>query len=180
MPSAPTTAPTTAAPGVGVVDKSGLADPPLTSAIRRIFYLSSEGTHQEHEVFPQANPRMLQRIREVDAIVYGMGSLFTSVCPSLALRGVGEAIAGRAPSVPRIVLLNGSHDRETRFVRHGVELKMDASEVLEGMTMVLNRKCVHGGVGIHCIVKYMTLLSFGFLGRIACSCGAFCSAPRVL
>lgn len=40
-----------------------------------------------------------------------MGSLYTSICPTLCLDGVGEAIAGR--SVPKVMMLNGSHDRET-------------------------------------------------------------------
>eukprot|EP00798_Chlamydomonas_sp_ICE-L_P029139 gene29139-32357_t len=84
---------------------------PLPSAIRRVFYLSSEGTGSEHEVFPKANPRSLHEIEHADAIIYGMGSLYTSICPSLCLNGMGEAIAARG--VPKIMCLNGSYDRET-------------------------------------------------------------------
>lgn len=40
-----------------------------------------------------------------------MGSLFTSICPSLVLNGIGEIISSR--SCPKILLLNGTHDRET-------------------------------------------------------------------
>lgn len=57
----------------------------MASPIRRIFYLSSEGNGREHEVFPRANQRVLLEIAEADAIVYGMGSLYTSICPSLVL-----------------------------------------------------------------------------------------------
>ena len=59
--------------------------PPMAAPIRRIFYLSSEGTGREHEVFPQANQRVLREISDADAIVYGIGSLYTSICPSLIL-----------------------------------------------------------------------------------------------
>ena len=50
-------------------------------------------------------------VRDADAIVYGMGSLYTSIAPSLILRGVGEAVAARACA--KVLLLNGCHDRET-------------------------------------------------------------------
>jgi len=42
-----------------VVDKSG-DHPPLPSPIRRVFYLSHEGTGQEHEVYPPPNPRSVR------------------------------------------------------------------------------------------------------------------------
>lgn len=38
---------------------------------------------------------MLQAIQGCDAVVYGMGSLYTSICPTLILEGVGEAIAAQ-------------------------------------------------------------------------------------
>jgi len=91
----------------------GRATPPMPSRVRRIFYLSSEGTRGEHEVYPRANPRVLQQLDETDAVIYGMGSLYTSVCPSLVLRGVGESVAARA--CPKILVLNGTHDRETTY-----------------------------------------------------------------
>jgi 2-phospho-L-lactate transferase CofD len=174
--------------------------PPLPSPIRRVFYLSREGTGQEHEVAPPPNPHVLQascfqteaitwhdarpprppaaylqaqcfaqrhmhlpvhascacmcvcacvcvcvcvqvcmcmcacacrcaRVRvllplltaaaphllpsmavtnasmqdilRADALVYGMGSLYTSICPALILDGMGEAIAAR-PGIPKV------------------------------------------------------------------------------
>lgn len=72
-------------PGPIRVDKHGRG-PPLAAPIRRIFYLSAEGTVQEHEVFPPPNPRLLAQVESADAIVYGMGSLYTSICPSLVLK----------------------------------------------------------------------------------------------
>lgn len=35
------------------------------------------------QVFPEANHTVLEQLSKVDCIVYAMGSLFTSVCPSL-------------------------------------------------------------------------------------------------
>lgn len=41
--------------GSSAVDKATTAQ--LPSRVKRIFYLSSDGDHQEHEVFPTANPQ---------------------------------------------------------------------------------------------------------------------------
>ncbi len=41
---------------------------------------------QEHEVFPAPNPAVLAEIEGADAVVYAMGSLYTSICPSLVLQ----------------------------------------------------------------------------------------------
>lgn len=123
--------------GSRLVDKSD-SYPPLPSPIRRVFYLSHEGTGQEHEVLPPANPRIMSEIKDADAIVYGIGSLYTSICPSLILDGVGESIAAR-PDILKIMLLNGSHDRETSSTgAHGG--KMRASDVAGAVTDALNRR----------------------------------------
>jgi 2-phospho-L-lactate transferase/gluconeogenesis factor (CofD/UPF0052 family) len=61
------------------------ASPPLPSPIKRIFYMSSEGTNLLHEVFPVVNSTVLEQLIQVDAVVYGIGSLYTSICPSLVL-----------------------------------------------------------------------------------------------
>ena len=74
----------------------------LPSPVRRVFYLAAEGDRQEHEVAPAPNPRVLAEVGRADAIVYGMGSLYTSLAPSLVLKGVGEAVAERnCPKVGR-------------------------------------------------------------------------------
>ncbi|XP_056175671.1 uncharacterized protein YNL011C isoform X1 [Syzygium oleosum] len=83
----------------------------LPSRIKRVFYLSREGTNSLHEVYPSANPAVLDQLRSVDCIVYAMGSLFTSICPSLVLLGIGEIISSR--TCPKVLLMNGSYDRET-------------------------------------------------------------------
>ncbi|XP_078431597.1 maternal effect embryo arrest 18 isoform X2 [Wolffia australiana] len=101
----------------------------LPSRVKRVFYMSSEGSDLLHEVFPVVNPIVLEQLRKVDSIVYAMGSLFTSICPSLVLRGIGETISSR--SIPKVLLLNGSHDRETSG--------MSASDFVMAITNALNR-----------------------------------------
>jgi hypothetical protein len=66
-------------------------------------------------------------------VVYGMGSLYTSIIPSLILEGVGEAIAARAG--PKVLILNGGQDRETG--------DMSAAGVVMAVVNALNR----GGPG---------------------------------
>jgi len=112
------------------INKVMQASPPLPSPIKRIFYMSSEGTNLLHEVFPAVNPTVLEQLQQVDAVVYGIGSLYTSICPSLVLRGVGETIAAR--SCLKVLILNGTHDRET--------VGMSASSFVASITDALNRK----------------------------------------
>lgn len=112
------------------VNKMVQGSPPLPSPIKRIFYMSSEGTNLHHEVFPAVNRTVLEQLLQVDAVVYGMGSLYTSICPSLVLQGVGEALSSR--SCPKILILNGTHDRETAG--------MSASDFVCAICDALNRK----------------------------------------
>lgn len=72
-----------------------------------------------------------------DAIVYGMGSFYTSICPSLVLDGLGEAVAAR--HVPKVLLLNGSHDRETASaLTHGGP--MTAVDMVQAVADALNMR----------------------------------------
>lgn len=104
----------------------------LPARIKRVFYMSSEGTNLLHEVFPVVNESVLEQLSKVDCIVYAMGSLFTSICPSLVLHGVGEVISQR--NCLKVLLLNGSHDRES--------MGMHASDFVTAISDALNRK--HG------------------------------------
>lgn len=80
----------------------------LPSRINRIWYINPYG----QEIRPPANPRVLGAVRDAQAIVYSIGSLFTSVIPSVILRGVGQSIASSSAR-HKILILNGSVDRET-------------------------------------------------------------------
>ncbi|KAF2138812.1 uncharacterized protein K452DRAFT_300878 [Aplosporella prunicola CBS 121167] len=83
-------------------------DEALPSPITRIWYINPYG----QEIRPPANPKLLHALASARAVVYSIGSLYTSIVPSLVLRGVGAAIA-RSPAKCRILLLNAARDRET-------------------------------------------------------------------
>jgi hypothetical protein len=83
-------------------------DDDLPARIERIWYINPFG----QEIRLQANPRVLSALSEAQAIIYSIGSLYTSLVPSLILKGVGEAIAN--PSIRyKILILNSKNDRET-------------------------------------------------------------------
>ncbi|XP_047173115.1 uncharacterized protein YNL011C isoform X1 [Vigna umbellata] len=96
---------------IELIKKGSFSTPALPSRIKRVFYMSSEGKNLLHEVFPSVNAAVLEWLNNVDCIVYGMGSLFTSICPSLVLLGIGEIISSR--SCLKVLMLNGTRDRET-------------------------------------------------------------------
>ena len=90
------------------------------------------------EVFPMGHPRVLGHVAASDAVVYGMGSLYTSICAALALRGVGEAVA--ATSCPKILVLNATHDRETTYLdTDGETAYLTAVDVVDAVTDALER-----------------------------------------
>ncbi|KAL8900185.1 MAG: hypothetical protein Q9207_005811, partial [Kuettlingeria erythrocarpa] len=82
-------------------------EPPLPSPIHRIWYINPYG----QEMHPSPNPNAVAAIRAADAVIYSIGSLYTSLAPVLILSGVGGAVA----TGPRfkVLILNGSLDRET-------------------------------------------------------------------
>ncbi|KAF8338180.1 UPF0052-domain-containing protein [Cantharellus anzutake] len=82
---------------------------PLDSPIERIFYINQYG----QEVYPLPNPQFLKNLNSRFTLVYSCGSLFTSIIPCLALRGVGPAIANSHTLRAKVLLLNGKNDRET-------------------------------------------------------------------
>lgn len=86
--------------------KSHEDSPPLPARIERIWYISPYG----HEMRPQPNTRVLSALNAADTVIYSIGSLYTSIIPSLILRGVGDAVA---KTRFKVLLLNGSLDRET-------------------------------------------------------------------
>lgn len=83
-------------------------DEDLPARIERIWYINPYG----QEVLPPANPRVLSAIKEAQAIIYSIGSLYTSIIPSIVLKGVGDALRS-TPARHKILILNGSLDRET-------------------------------------------------------------------
>lgn len=80
----------------------------LPARIERLWYINPYG----QEIVLPANPRVIEALNGSVCVVYSIGSLFTSIVPSLVLRGVGEAIS--SPLIrSKILILNGTIDRET-------------------------------------------------------------------
>lgn len=121
-------------------------------------HITSEGTivsstkgnlhwNDRHEIYPEPNPLVLDAIANANCIVYGCGSLFTSVLPSLILSGVGDAIAelNDPRAVPKILLLNGWHDRETSWSEprgehnERVVMQMDATACVKAVVNALDQ-----------------------------------------
>jgi hypothetical protein len=83
-------------------------DDHLPARIQRLWYINPYG----HEMSCPANPRVLDALSKSSTVIYSIGSLFTSIIPSIILRGVGQAITN--PCVRnKILILNSSIDRET-------------------------------------------------------------------
>ncbi|KAI1432875.1 UPF0052-domain-containing protein [Xylaria sp. CBS 124048] len=91
--------------------KSPILTNDLPSPISRIWYINPYG----HEIFPAANPQVLSALSRASVIIYSIGSLYTSLIPSIILRGVGDAISSPSSFSPKhkILILNSSQDRET-------------------------------------------------------------------
>lgn len=82
-------------------------DEDLPARIERVWYINPYG----QEIMPPANPLVIDAIRNSQAVVYSIGSLYTSIVPSIVLRGVGAAISS-TQTRHKILILNGSLDRE--------------------------------------------------------------------
>jgi len=81
----------------------------LPSPISRVYYINAYG----NEIHPYPNPDFLMNISLRQVLVYSCGSLWTSIMPCLALRGVANGIA-KSPSLKtKVLLLNSKNDRET-------------------------------------------------------------------
>ncbi|KAI0809092.1 hypothetical protein BC629DRAFT_1481903 [Irpex lacteus] len=82
---------------------------PLGSRIARLYYINAYGS----EIHPSPNPDYIAHLGMKDVLVYSCGSLWTSIVPCLALRGVANAIARSRSLRAKILLLNSQNDRET-------------------------------------------------------------------
>ncbi|KAL1798018.1 hypothetical protein ACET3X_004624 [Alternaria dauci] len=80
----------------------------LPARIQRLWYINPYG----QEIRLSANPTVLSALNDAQAVIYSIGSLYTSIIPSLVLKGIGEAI--RNPAIRyKILILNSTIDRET-------------------------------------------------------------------
>jgi 2-phospho-L-lactate transferase/gluconeogenesis factor (CofD/UPF0052 family) len=84
-------------------------DVDLPSRIERLWYINPYG----HEIRLAANSKVLEALRNAQCVVYSIGSLYTSLIPSLILKGIGDALLN-SPSIKcKVLILNGTLDRET-------------------------------------------------------------------
>ncbi|KAH8892605.1 UPF0052 domain protein [Thozetella sp. PMI_491] len=90
------------------IEFSKATEEDLPARIERLWYINPYG----NEIHPRANPKVISAIEQASAVVYSIGSLYTSIVPSLILRGVGAAIANSGVR-HKVLILNSSLDRET-------------------------------------------------------------------
>jgi 2-phospho-L-lactate transferase/gluconeogenesis factor (CofD/UPF0052 family) len=93
--------------------------------IRRMMYINSDGS----ENFPTASVTTLEALARSKTVVYAMGSVFTSIIPTLIVPGIADAIASK--SGPKVLLLNGTYDRET--------LGLTAADIVKAIVSALGQ-----------------------------------------
>ncbi|OAX42565.1 UPF0052-domain-containing protein [Rhizopogon vinicolor AM-OR11-026] len=108
---------------------------PLHSRISRLYYINGYG----HEVYPKPNPEYIKNLSTSEVLVYSCGSLWTSIIPCLALRGVASAIAGSRFLRVKVLILNSKNDRETDGYT--------AVDYIRAIASVLNSQYSLGGIG---------------------------------
>ncbi|KAJ7785650.1 hypothetical protein B0H16DRAFT_1753437 [Mycena metata] len=81
----------------------------LGARISRLYYMNAYG----FEIHPSPNAEYVRALGASDVLVYSCGSLWTSIIPCLALRGVASAIARSRALRAKVLLLNSKNDRET-------------------------------------------------------------------
>ncbi|KAF1933219.1 UPF0052-domain-containing protein [Didymella exigua CBS 183.55] len=87
---------------------SKAAEEELPARIERLWYINPYG----QEIRLAANPAVLGALSSAQAVIYSIGSLYTSIVPSLVLKGIGAALS--QPSIRvKILILNSTLDRET-------------------------------------------------------------------
>ena len=107
----------------GQVDKTLFE--PLEEPIRELFYVDK----YNNRIKPLPHPDIIKQIKDGRGVIYGMGSFWTSIIPSLVLSGIGEAVASLG--CPKIFLMNCCSDRETEG--------MTAMNYIDHLTASLNR-----------------------------------------
>ncbi|KAL1412850.1 hypothetical protein Q8F55_000599 [Vanrija albida] len=95
--------------GSNLAYTKGMKEVPLESRIERLFYINLYG----QEIFPEPNTDFYNALDKRDVLVYSCGSLWTSIVPCIALRGLGTSIAQSKSLKAKVVLLNSVNDRET-------------------------------------------------------------------
>ena len=91
---------------------------------------------------PVVNPRVIDAVRAADLIVYSIGSLVTSLMPSLIVPEIACAIGGNV-NAKKVLLLNATYDRET----DGLPLE-DYVGLVDRTLIESARACACDGAGV--------------------------------
>jgi 2-phospho-L-lactate transferase/gluconeogenesis factor (CofD/UPF0052 family) len=89
--------------------------------------------------------QVVNEVTGAEVIIYGMGSLYTSICPTLILKGVGETIA--ASPAAKVLILNAFHDRETGGCESDPR-SMSASDIVQVGFKRENANCIMDDIRI--------------------------------
>jgi 2-phospho-L-lactate transferase/gluconeogenesis factor (CofD/UPF0052 family) len=114
----------------------------LPARIERLFYVNAYG----NEVQPAPNPEYISSLYSSRTLLYSCGSLWTSIVPCLALRGVAAAITTSQSLRYKILLLNTTTDRETSSLTgldfvHVITRSMAQSDSME--TLPVHKAVTH-------------------------------------
>ncbi|KAI9340808.1 hypothetical protein DFJ73DRAFT_645529 [Zopfochytrium polystomum] len=110
--------------------------PPLPSCIRRIYYTNPE----KAETFAALNSLVSWHLVRKRTVLYMMGSLYTSIIPCLIVPGVGRLLMDDPGGLNKVLLLNGTHDRETAGYT--------ALDFILAITDALNYSCLAEDFGV--------------------------------
>lgn len=91
--------------------KSNDAHPQLAAAVQQLRYVLDD-SGSISPIWPRADPAALQAIESADYIIYSIGSLITSLMPSLIVPEIACAIAKNIHA-KKVLLQNGTYDRES-------------------------------------------------------------------
>lgn len=112
-------------PKIPGMDTKHAEKQPMSSRIRNIFYVNAHGGPMKEPFPPYGNT--IRAVADADVIIYSMGSLYTSIIPSLIVPGMGKAVKSARR---KILLLNACNDRETTWYENG------KNEAPSGYTML--------------------------------------------
>ena len=102
------------------VDKNGSGEEALPGQVKRVFFVDGES---KKEVIPKSHPGILTALKSGDhsMIIYGRGSLLTSIVPCINFKEITREI--QKLSIPKILIVNGSADRETTHqTKNGIHI----------------------------------------------------------
>ncbi|THH11375.1 hypothetical protein EW145_g715 [Phellinidium pouzarii] len=137
---------------------------PLDSRISRLFYINAYG----HEIHPSPNPDFLSQCASEGVLVYSCGSLWTSIMPCLALKGVASAIARSQTLKAKILLLNAKNDRETGgytaadYIKHP-NAHLDDSAIAHTLNTHYESQSTYTSFPISAFVTHLVHLSGGLV-----------------